>query len=237
MTIKTGTLYLIPTPLGEIALDRILPQHVLQQIDLIEYFVAENAKSARAFLKQAGITKPLQGLNISELNEHTQASSLLELVAPLLEGHDVGLVSEAGCPAVADPGANLVRLAHEHHIKVVPLVGPSSILLALMASGLNGQRFCFQGYLPANKAERVTRIAALEQESARLKQTQIFIETPYRNNAMLEDLLATCKPTTQLCVGCDITTANETIRTQSIAQWRKAIPDLNKRPAIFLLLG
>jgi 16S rRNA (cytidine1402-2'-O)-methyltransferase len=237
MTIKTGVLYLIPTPLGETSLETILPRDVLQQIDLMEYFVAENAKSARAFLKQAGISRPLQSLKISELNEHTPATSLKALLVPLLDGHDMGLVSEAGCPAVADPGANLVRLAHEHSIKVVPLVGPSSILLALMASGLNGQRFCFQGYLPANKAERVRRIAALEQESARLKQTQIFIETPYRNNAMLEDLLATCKPSTLLCVACDITTASETIRTQSIAQWRKEIPDLNKRPAIYLFLG
>jgi 16S rRNA (cytidine1402-2'-O)-methyltransferase len=237
MAQKLGNLYLIPTPLGETSLETIVPKTNLQLIDLIEYFIAENAKTARAFLKLAGISKPLLNLHISELNEHTPATALKELLAPLLAGHDVGLVSEAGCPAIADPGANLVRLAHEHQIKVVPLVGPSSILLALMASGLNGQRFCFYGYLPANKSERITALKQLEIESAKHKQTQIFIETPYRNNAMLEDILAACKPTTQLCVACDLTTASETIRTQSIAQWRKAIPDLNKRPAIFLLLA
>lgn len=237
MAQKLGTLYLIPTPLGETSLETITPKYNSQIIDLIEYFIAENAKTARAFLKLAGISKPLQSLHISELNEHTPITALKELLVPLLAGHDVGLVSEAGCPAVADPGANLVRLAHEHQIKVVPLVGPSSILLALMASGLNGQRFCFQGYLPANKTDRITALKQLETVSAKLKQTQIFIETPYRNSAMLEDILAACKPSTQLCVACDLTTTNETIRTQSVAQWRKAIPDLNKRPAIFLLLG
>lgn len=237
MAQKLGTLYLIPTPLGETSLETITPKYNSQIIDLIEYFIAENAKTARAFLKLAGISKPLQSLHISELNEHTPITALKELLVPLLAGHDVGLVSEAGCPAVADPGANLVRLAHEHQIKVVPLVGPSSILLALMASGLNGQRFCFQGYLPANKVERITTLKQLETESAKLKQTQIFIETPYRNHAMLEDILAACKPTTLLCVACDLTTASETILTQSVAQWRKSIPDLNKRPAIFLMLG
>lgn len=232
-----GILYLIPTPLGETSLETIIPKYNLQLIDLIEYFIVENAKSARAFLKLAGIRRALQSLHIDELNEHTPSASLKTLLAPLLAGHDVGLVSEAGCPAVADPGANLVLLAHQHHVRVIPLVGPSSILLALMASGLNGQRFCFNGYLPASKAERITTLKQLEAESKKLPQTQIFIETPYRNNALLEDILAACKPATQLCVACDLTTANETIQTQSIAQWRKAIPDLHKRPAIFLLMA
>ncbi|MGB8339399.1 MAG: SAM-dependent methyltransferase [Burkholderiales bacterium] len=237
MAQKLGVLYLIPTPLGETLLETIAPKYNLQLIDSIKYFIAENAKAARAFLKLAGISRPLQSLHISELNEHIPVTALKELIAPLLAGHDVGLVSDAGCPAVADPGANLVRFAHEHGIKVAPLVGPSSILLALMASGLNGQKFCFHGYLPANKTERITTLKQLEIESAKLKQTQLFIETPYRNNAMLEDILAACKHTTQLCVAYDLTTSSETIRTQSISQWRKAIPDLNKRPAIFLLLG
>ncbi|MGB8857377.1 MAG: SAM-dependent methyltransferase [Burkholderiales bacterium] len=237
MVPTAGILYLIPTPLGETSLETIVPKYNLQLIDLIEYFIVENAKTARAFLKLAGIRKPLQSLHIDELNEHTPATSLKTLLAPLLAGHDVGLVSEAGCPAIADPGANLVLLAHQHHVRVAPLVGPSSILLALMGSGLNGQRFCFHGYLPASKAERITTLKQLEAESKKLRQTQIFIETPYRNNAMLEDILAACKPATQLCVACDLTTANETIRTQSIAQWRKAMPDLHKRPAIFLLMA
>ncbi len=237
MTQKTGFLYLIPTPLGETSLDTILPKSVSQHIDYIEYFVAESAKTARAFLKLAGTKKPLQALHISELNEHTKSTDLLELLAPLFDGYDVGLLSEAGCPAVADPGANLVRLAHENHIRVIPLVGPSSILLALMASGLNGQRFAFQGYLPPHKAERIKRINELEQESARHKQTQIFIEAPYRNNALLEDMLASCKPSTMLCIAIDLTTADEKIFTQPVSKWRKAVPDLNRKPSIFLLLA
>ena len=177
-------------------------------------------------------------LHFATLNEHTAANELTELLAPLLAGEDVGIISEAGCPGIADPGAELVSLAHRHGIRVVPLVGPSSILLALMASGLNGQRFAFHGYLPIPEAERNKAIAALEAESARYHQTQLFIETPYRNEKLFSALLAHCRPQTLLCVASDITLPHEQIRTRPIAQWKsQPAPQLNKRPSLFLLLA
>ena len=177
----SGTLYLIPVPLGHISPEASLPAPVLAQIRRLSHFVVENAKSARAFLKAAGTEQPLQALQLEELNEHTRPDALDRLLAPLRAGHDLGLLSEAGCPAVADPGANLVALAQNEGIRVAPLIGPSSLLLALMASGLNGQRFAFQGYLPAKDAERAKALREIEIESRKRGQTQIFIETPYRN--------------------------------------------------------
>ncbi|MYM88983.1 SAM-dependent methyltransferase [Rugamonas sp. FT82W] len=239
----TGTLFLIPNTLGETeALSSVLPEQVQRITSQLDYFVAENAKTARAFLKLVNanhpLAKPLQEIAISELNVNTPAAALAGLLAPLLAGRDGGLVSEAGVPAVADPGADLVRLAHQHNIPVRPLVGPSSLLLAVMASGLNGQSFAFNGYLPTDAAQRATRIKELEQRSRKEKQTQLFIETPYRNAAMLEALVAACAPGTLLCVATDLSLPSETIRTMSAAQWKSAkAPDFHKKPTVFLLLG
>lgn len=237
MTTNNATLYLIPVPLGASSLESVLPASVLQQIKPLTHFVVENAKSARAFLKAAGTDLPLQALQLEELNEHTHDSELERLLAPLLAGHDVGLISEAGCPAVADPGANLVARAQDRGIRVVPLVGPSSLLLALMASGLNGQRFAFHGYLPAKDNERQKALRELEQESRKHKQTQLFIETPYRNAQMFAALLATCQPGTRLTIATDITLDSESIITRSIGAWKKlAPPAIERRPTVFLLL-
>jgi len=232
-----GTLFLIPTTLGASALAAVIPQDVQQRVRGLDHFVAENPKTARAYLKQIGTAKPLQELHITTLNEHTQDAAIAELAAPLRAGHDLGVMSEAGCPGIADPGAKLVLYAQRHGIRVVPLVGPSSILLALMASGLNGQSFVFHGYLPVADAEREKTVRELEKQSRRLRQTQIFIETPYRNQKLLHSLLATCAGATLLCVAAEITLAGEDIRTMSVAEWKKNPPQLDRRPALFLLLA
>ncbi|MDH4234315.1 MAG: SAM-dependent methyltransferase [Gallionella sp.] len=234
---KPGTLYLIPCTLGDTPAEQVLPQHVIDVARKLKYFVVEQPKTARQFLSTLKPEQPIQTLHFSTLNEHTAPEELAGMLAPLLAGQDVGIISEAGCPGIADPGADLVNLAHRHDIRVVPLVGPSSILLALMASGLNGQRFAFHGYLPIEDAERKIAIAALETESIRHKQTQLFIETPYRNEKMFGALLTHCRPQTQLCVATDITLPSEQIRTRSIAQWKSHAIQLNKRPSLFLLLG
>ena len=233
----TGTLYLIPTTLGESALAAVIPQDVQQRVRTLEYFVAENPKTARAYLKQVGMPKPLQQLHIATLNEHTADADIAGLAAPLHAGHDLGVMSEAGCPGVADPGAKLVLYAQRRAIRVVPLVGPSSILLALMASGLNGQSFVFHGYLPVADAERGKTLRELEKQSRRLKQTQIFIETPYRNGRLVQSILEICATDTLLCIAAEISLATEDIRTMTVAQWKKNIPQLERRPALFLLLA
>jgi 16S rRNA (cytidine1402-2'-O)-methyltransferase len=233
-----GTLYLIPVPLGPTPPQDSLTPAALATIRPLTHFIVEQAKTARAFLKAAGTEKPIQELQLAELNEHTKTDALKDLLAPLLSGNDVGLLSEAGCPAVADPGANLVALAQKHHIRVVPLIGPSSLLLALMASGLNGQRFAFQGYLPAKEGERTKTLRDLEGESRKKYQTQIFIETPYRNRAMFEAILGTCQPGTRLTVATDLTLPTELVRTLSIQEWKKQTPlDIERRPTVFLLLA
>ena len=232
-----GTLYLIPSPLGESALDTILPEQVRAIAARLDTFVVEHPKTARAFLKQIVTHMPLQQLNLLVLDEHTPETELTTLLAPLLAGKDVGLISEAGCPAVADPGANLVRLAHQKHIRVVPLSGPSSILLSLMASGLSGQHFAFHGYLPVDKTERKKKLLELEQTSASRNETEIFIETPYRNRQILEAILETCSDSTALCVAVDVTLATESIQTKTVAEWKKHLPEIDKRPAVFLLLA
>ncbi len=238
MTGTSGTLYLIPCTLGDTPAGQVLPQHVIGIARTLQHFVVEQPRTARQFLAALKPERPIQSLHFATLNEHTAANDLTELLAPLLAGHDVGVISEAGCPGIADPGADLVDLAHRHDIRVVPLVGPSSILLSLMASGLNGQRFAFHGYLPIDEAERKKAIATLEAESAKRKQTQLFIETPYRNEKMFGALLAHCRPQTRLCVATDITLPGETILTRSIAQWKSLpLPQLNKRPSLFLLLA
>jgi 16S rRNA (cytidine1402-2'-O)-methyltransferase len=241
-----GTLYLIPNALGEGTLDTVIPDPVRARTASLQYFIAENAKSARAFLKLVGTTHPLrqslQETHISELNVNTPAEQLPALLTPLLQGHDVGLLSEAGVPAVADPGADLVRLAHRENITVKPLVGPSSLLLALMASGLNGQSFAFHGYLPTDADARAARLRQLEQRSRQERQTQMFIETPYRNEAMLQAMAASCASTTLICIATDLTLDTELVRTTSAQQWQKEIasgkmPAFRKRPTVFLLLA
>ncbi|UCV01778.1 SAM-dependent methyltransferase [Dechloromonas denitrificans] len=233
-----GTLYLIPVPLGPTAPAESLPANVLATIKPLTHFVVEQAKTARAFLKAAGTDTPLQELTLVELNEHTKTNELDLLLAPLRTGHDVGLLSEAGCPAVADPGANLVGLAQKENIRVVPLIGPSSLLLALMASGLNGQRFAFQGYLPAKEADRSKALKELESESRKRQQTQIFIETPYRNRQMFDSILQACQPGTRLAVATDLTLPGESVLTRTIQQWKKQTPpEIERRPSVFLLLA
>jgi 16S rRNA (cytidine1402-2'-O)-methyltransferase len=237
----SGVLYLIPNSLGEgdaAALAQVLPDPVRARAASLGYYVGENAKTTRAFLKKVGTERPIQEIEIRELNVNTPPAEIEKLLAPILAGTDGGLVSEAGCPAVADPGALLVRRAHERGVKVVPLVGPSSILLALMASGMNGQSFAFNGYLPVDAAERGKRLRELEQLSRKVNQTQIFIETPYRNRALFDTLVATCAPSTLICIAADLTLPAETIMTRTAAEWKKAsAPELHKRPAIFLLLA
>lgn len=231
-----GTLYLIPAPLGEGELDWILPVGVQQRINLLERFIVEHPKTARHFLKQVNPLRAVQVLKLEVLDEHTPASEIEALLAPLLAGEDVGLLSEAGCPAVADPGGTLVRRAHRKHIRVVPLVGPSAILLALMASGLNGQRFRFHGYLPIDLAERAKKIAQLEKTSLAADETQIFIETPYRNQKLLEALVQQCHVKTSLCVACNLTQADELVLTRTVHEWQQGNwPELHKKPTVFLL--
>ena len=235
---KSGTLFLIPTNLGQpIQPEAILPAQVIALTARLEYFVVENAKTARQFLKSLNTVVPLQSLNLRELNEHTPASDLRSLLQPALEGKDVGLLSDAGAPAVADPGAQLVALAHASGVAVAPLVGPSSLLLALMASGLNGQTFAFHGYLPIERPERIAALAALERESGKRNMTQIFIETPYRNNALLDDIVANTSAETKLCLATNLTAVDQFICTKRVAQWRTALPDLNRKPTVFLLLS
>ena len=230
------TLFLIPTPLGAPDTPCLLPHEQAQIVGLTD-FVVEAEKTARAHLKHLGVTTPIRELNLHTLNKHTDSQVLPDLLAPLCEGRDMGLLSEAGCPAVADPGANLVALAHQAGFEVKPLVGPSSILLALMASGANGQNFAFKGYLPAEKGARLMALKALEQHSRQQNETALFIETPYRNDALLADAVQHLHPATRLCVACDLTLPSQTIISQTIADWRKlaALPDLKKRPTIFVL--
>lgn len=229
-------LYLIPTPLGAPDTPCLLP-HEQTQITGLTDFVVEAEKTARAHLKHLGITTPIRELNLQTLNEHTDLKTLPELLKPLQEGRSMGILSEAGCPAVADPGANLVALAHRHGYEVRPLVGPSSLLLALMASGANGQNFAFKGYLPSEKSERIAALKSLEQRSRQQNETQLFIETPYRNDALLADALETLYPETRLCTATDLTLPTQEIISQTVAAWQKSktLPNLKKRPTIFVL--
>jgi 16S rRNA (cytidine1402-2'-O)-methyltransferase len=228
-------LYLIPTTLGETAVEKVLPAEIISVVKSLRFFVVENTRTARRHLKKMIPEIVIDDLDFKELNEHTQSAELEILLSPLNQGFDVGILSEAGCPGVADPGADLVMLAHEKGFRVIPLVGPSSILLSLMASGLNGQNFAFIGYIPVKPAERTAAIRDIERASLRDKQTQIFIEAPYRNAKLLEDLLSVCNNQTKLCIAVDITLESEFVVTKTISQWKRSVPDINKRPAIFLL--
>jgi len=232
---KRGQLYLVPTLLGPAPVAASLPEDVRALVCDLNAFVAESAKSARHFLKTIGYPRALAEVPIAELNEHTPAAELPVLLAPARAGGRMGLLSEAGCPGVADPGASLVARAHAEGVQVVPLVGPSSLLLALMASGCNGQRFCFHGYLPVERAAREAAIRAVEAQSLREGSAQLFIETPYRNNRLLEALLAVCRPSTRLSLATDLTLPTELIATRRISEWRNAVPDLDRRPTVFVL--
>ncbi len=233
-----GVLYLIPAALGEVGWPSYLPANTRDIACRLIRFIAENAKTTRAELKRLGHPTPLRDLTIEQLPEKLTTAEIDRLLAPVLAGENVGLMSEAGCPGVADPGALLVRRAHALAIPVKPLVGPSSLLLALMASGLEGQRFAFHGYLPAREPERGRRIAELEGESRRSGQTQLFIEAPYRNEALLQTLLAGCRPETRLCLATDLSLPTESVLTHTVADWRRQPPPaLNRRPTVFLLLA
>ncbi|MFT5833081.1 MAG: 16S rRNA (cytidine1402-2'-O)-methyltransferase [Cognaticolwellia sp.] len=230
---KKGKLYLIPTTLGDDALHTI-PSYVVNVIQEVEEYIVERSKTARRFLKAAGIDKPLNTITIHELDKHNAKNYIDEYLQNALKGKDIGLLSEAGCPGVADPGAEVVALAHQKGIEVVPLVGPSSILLALMASGMNGQQFTFYGYLPPKTPERTRALKKLEQSAPRV--TSIFIETPYRNQQMIESMLNNLSPNTRLCIAADITLPTEYIITKTVSEWKKTtIPNLHKRPTIFLI--
>lgn len=230
-----GKLYLIPTTLGENNPDDVLPQTVKRAIDFIGTYIVENEKTARKFIKAIHPEKVQADLKISLLNKRTEATEHKAMLSPCLNGENIGLMSEAGCPGVADPGAVIVKLAHENGIQVVPLVGPSSILLAMMASGMNGQSFAFNGYLPIDKSEKKSALKSFENLSNSKNQSQIFIETPYRNNKLMEDLVQTLQPNTLLCIAADITLPTEYIKTLRVADWKKTKVDLHNRPTIFII--
>lgn len=234
----SGTLYLIPCPISDqTGVWDVLPASNRTMIDALDYFIVENTRTARRFLSKAGIARPIDSLEFRELNEHTVAGREVEqLIVPLLQGRSAGLISEAGVPGVADPGALVAAACHRRGIRVVPLVGPSSILLALMASGLNGQSFAFNGYLPIKPPERAKAIRFFEHRARAERQSQLFIEAPYRNAKLVEQILQTCAPDTLLTIAMEITAPGEFIQTHPVAQWRgRRLPELNKRPAIFIL--
>lgn len=229
-----GKLYLIPNTLGETEIEGVIPSEVVMIIRHLKVFATENPKNTRRFLKKIDKSIDVDSLIFLELNEHSEQKQI-ESYVHYLEKNDVGIISEAGCPGIADPGAELVALAHKHSYRVVPLVGPSSILLALIASGCNGQNFSFNGYLPVKSNERSKALRNYERLSAAENRTQIFIETPYRNLKLLDEMLAVLQPQTRLSIACDITTENEYIKTLTIKEWKNQKPDVNKRPAIFIL--
>lgn len=232
---KTGTVYLIPIPVADGALHTLSPE-ITTLTGKLGYYFVENVRTTRRFLRSLHKDLVIDSLHFSEIDKHTGPNTAL-LIQWLKEGNDIGIMSEAGCPGIADPGSELVAAAQNIGIKVVPLVGPSSLILALMASGLNGQSFCFTGYLPVKEPMRSKRIKDLEAISLKENQTQLFIETPYRNDHLLEDLLKNCNPKTRLCIAQNITAANELIKTKTIAEWSKKIPIIGKVPAVFLILG
>ena len=230
----SGILFLIPNTLGDNAPDEVMPQKVIETAKRLRHFIVEDVRTVRRYLRRIDRTFPIDDSQFFELNQHTDRSKIEPYLKPLLEGNDMGIISEAGCPAVADPGADIVALAHRKGIRVVPLVGPSSILLAQMASGFNGQSFAFVGYLPIEAAERQKRLRKLEHRAKEENQTQLFIETPYRNMKLFDELTATLRGDTRLCIACDITLESEYIETRTIGEWKQKKPqDLNKRPTIF----
>ena len=235
--VEKGKLYLIPSPLGENDPAEVIPGPVLKSLEGFRTFVVEEVRTARRYLSKAGLRGKIGDLEFHELNEHTDEATIERYIRLFDDGNDVALISEAGLPAVADPGAQLVALAHRHGIEVVPCVGPSSLMMALMASGLNGQSFAFCGYIPAKTDERRSRLKTLEKVSAQLRQTQILIETPYRNDSLFADILSVCGATTRVCVACNITMPDAYIKTMKVAQWKKEGLVIGKRPCVFLLLA
>lgn len=230
-----GKLYLIPTRLGDNPPLEVLPISVKKIIELVDDYIVENEKTARRFIKKVDSRKQQSTLNFKLLNKYTQPEELQDFLDACKNGKPMGLLSEAGCPGIADPGADIVKLAHENHIQVVPMVGPSSIVLALMSSGMNGQSFAFNGYIPIDKSERKTTLKRLERLSFEQNQTQLFIETPYRNNKIIDEICSTLHPNTRVCIACDITLPTEFIRTMTVKEWKHANVDLHKRPAIFVI--
>ncbi|MCR4765334.1 MAG: SAM-dependent methyltransferase [Bacteroidaceae bacterium] len=228
-------LYLIPVLLGDTAVERVLPSYNKEVILGIRHFIVEDVRSARRFLKKVDKSIDIDSLQFYPLNKHTSPQDISSYLQPLEEGFAMGVISEAGCPAVADPGADVVAIAQRKNLQVVPLVGPSSIILSVMASGFNGQSFAFVGYLPIEPSERAKKLRVLEQRAAIEHQTQIFIETPYRNNKMVDDILKTCKPQTRLCIAANITCEDEYVKTKTLKDWKGKVPDLSKIPCIFLL--
>lgn len=237
MTGPKGNLYLIPCPMGDVPPLAVLPISVKKTIERIDHYIVEHEKEARRFIKSIVPDKKQSELKLQQINKFTHVEEIPSMLNPCLEGFDVGVISDAGCPGIADPGARAVNIAHEKGIRVIPLVGPSSILLAMMASGFNGQNFAFNGYLPIEKGERKSELKRLEKISKDLGQSQLFIETPYRNNQMLQGLLDALNPQTQICIACDITLPTEYIKTTSVDQWKKTKVDLHKRPTLFILQG
>lgn len=233
--IKNGILYLLPVTLGESAYDQVIPIYNNKIVQEIDVFIVENIKTARRFIKRVAPEKQIDDLIFYEINKRTNLDMLPTFLKPIFEGKNIGVISDAGCPGVADPGADVVALAHENNIEVVPLVGPSSLLLSLMASGFNGQSFCFNGYLPKEQKDRVRKLKELERIANAQKQTQLFIETPYRNQHVFDDLLLNCNTSSKLCIAVDITLPSEQILTKTIAEWKNFKIDLTKRPCVFLI--
>ena len=230
-----GTLYLIPVTLGDSPVQHVIPVYVIDMLNRLDHLIVEDLRSARRYLKSAGVEKSIDSLSFYLLNEHTKEQAMEDLLSILTAGNDAGLLSEAGVPAVADPGSGLISLAHQQHIRVAPLAGPSSILMALMASGMNGQSFCFHGYLPVKKPQRAASLRKIEKIALETGETQIFMETPYRNMKLLEDIVSNCRDHTRLCIAADISLATESIHTRTIREWKGKLPDIHKRPAVFLL--
>lgn len=228
-------LYLLPVTLGDTPVEQVLPAYNKEIILGIKHFIVEDVRSARRFLKKVEASINIDELTFYPLNKHTSPDDLSGYLKPLQEGHSMGVISEAGCPAVADPGADIVAMAQRKNLKVVPLVGPSSIILSVMGSGFNGQSFAFHGYLPIEAADRIKRLKELEGRIYSENQTQLFIETPYRNNKMMEDIVKTCRPQTKLCIAANITCEGEYIHTKTIREWKGHLPDLTKVPCIFLI--
>lgn len=230
-----GILFLIPVLLGETEVNQVLPLEIEKTISKLNTFIVENSKAARKYIKMISPATKQADLKLFELNKHTNKSEIKSFLSPLLAGENVGLMSDAGCPGVADPGAEVVNIAHQLGIEVRPLVGPSSILLSLMGSGMNGQSFVFHGYLPIDKNERKQKLKLIERLSFEQKQSQIFIETPFRNNQILSDILQSLHPNTKLCIGCDLTLPTQFLKTDHLSNWKKNIPDLHKRPCVFII--
>lgn len=229
------SLFLIPVMLGDTAVERVIPSYNIEVVSALKHFIVENVRSARRFLKQCNKDIDIDSLTFYELNKHTDKNQISNYLLPIRNGESVGVISEAGCPAVADPGADVVAIAQSNGIRVVPLVGPSSMLMAIMASGFNGQSFAFHGYLPIDADERVKMLKKLENRAYSEDQTQLFIETPYRNEKLVEDILKHCKPQTRLCIAMNISCEDEYIVTKSVKSWKGKLPDMQKKPCVFLI--